>query len=90
MKIREPSIGEKVILPRHTEPEAEQRMVLEELGLLLPQQPPPRIRARNPIRPPPRSAPRLLGNLAARVPESGLWYMAVGRGTGRRSLRETG
>lgn len=37
--------GRTLILPRHTEPEAEQRMLLEKLGLSLPQQPPPRIRA---------------------------------------------
>jgi transposase len=36
--------GRVLILPRHTEPEAEQRMILEHLGLELPMQPPPRIR----------------------------------------------
>jgi hypothetical protein len=37
--------GRVLILPRYTEPEAEQEMVLEKLGLTLPPQPPPRIRA---------------------------------------------
>jgi transposase len=37
--------GRTLILPRHTEPEAEQKMILETLGLDLPAQPPPRIRA---------------------------------------------
>ena len=32
-------------MPRHTEPESEQQMLLEKLGLSLPSQPPPRIRA---------------------------------------------
>ncbi|MCY2954439.1 MAG: transposase family protein [Planctomycetota bacterium] len=31
------------VMPRHTEPEAEQLMLLEKLGLTLPAQPPPRI-----------------------------------------------
>ena len=34
-----------LILPRYTHPEAEHRLVLEKLGLQLPKQPPPRIRA---------------------------------------------
>lgn len=37
--------GRTLILPRFTEPEAQQRMILEKLGLALPAQPPPRIRA---------------------------------------------
>ena len=37
--------GRELILPRFTEPEASQRMILEKLGLVLPAQPPPRIRA---------------------------------------------
>jgi transposase len=37
--------GRELVLPRHTEPEAEQGMILEKLGLELPEQPPPRIRA---------------------------------------------
>ena len=37
--------GRVLVLPRHTEPEAEQEMLLEKLGLTLPAQPPPRIRA---------------------------------------------
>ena len=37
--------GRELVLPRHTEPEAEQMMILEKLGLELPPQPPPRIRA---------------------------------------------
>jgi hypothetical protein len=37
--------GRVLVLPRHTEPEAEQRMILQKLGLALPAQPPPRIRS---------------------------------------------
>jgi len=37
--------GRMLILPRYTHPEAEHRLVLEKLGLQLPKQPPPRIRA---------------------------------------------
>lgn len=36
--------GRELIMSRHTEPEAAQRMVLEKLGTTLPPQPPPRIR----------------------------------------------
>ena len=36
--------GRVLVLPRHTEPEAEQQLILERLGLELPRQPPPRIR----------------------------------------------
>jgi len=36
--------GRMLVLPRHTEPEADQQMILEKLGLELPAQPPPRIR----------------------------------------------
>jgi transposase len=36
--------GRTLILPRHTEPEPEQQMILEKLRLTLPSQPPPRIR----------------------------------------------
>jgi hypothetical protein len=39
------SDGRWLIMPRYTEPEAEQLMLLEMLGLSLPAQPPPRIRA---------------------------------------------
>ena len=39
------SDGRWLIMPRHTEPEAEQSMLLEQLGLELPSQPPPRIRS---------------------------------------------
>ena len=38
------SDGRWLIMPRHTEPEPEQKMLLEKLGLSLPPQPPPRIR----------------------------------------------
>jgi transposase len=38
------SDGRWLIMPRHTEPESEQLMLLEKLGLSLPPQPPPRIR----------------------------------------------
>jgi transposase len=37
--------GRLLIMPRHTEPEAEQRMILQTLKLALPPQSPPRIRA---------------------------------------------
>jgi transposase len=37
--------GRVLIMPRHTEPEAEQKMILQTLKLELPPQPPPRIRA---------------------------------------------
>jgi Transposase DDE domain len=37
--------GRTLILPRFTQPEPQQRMILEKLGLTLPPQPPPRIRA---------------------------------------------
>ena len=37
--------GRVLVLPRHTEPEPEQQMLLDKLGLTLPPQPPPRIRA---------------------------------------------
>jgi hypothetical protein len=47
--------GRVLILPRYTEPEAEQEMVLEKLGLALPAQPPPRIRAEQLADPPPRT-----------------------------------
>jgi transposase len=36
--------GRKLIMPRFTEPEAQQQMILQKLGLSLPAQPPPRIR----------------------------------------------
>jgi hypothetical protein len=37
--------GRMLIMPRYTEPEAEQQMILHKLNLELPPQPPPRIRA---------------------------------------------
>jgi hypothetical protein len=36
--------GRTLVMPRHTEPEPQQQMILEKLGLALPPQPPPRIR----------------------------------------------
>ena len=36
--------GRMLVMPRHTEPEAEQKMILEVLKLAVPPQPPPRIR----------------------------------------------
>ena len=36
--------GRVLVMPRHTEPEAPQKMILEKLGWELPPQPPPRIR----------------------------------------------
>ena len=37
--------GRVLILPRYTEPESEQKMILQALQLQLPPQPPPRLRA---------------------------------------------
>ncbi len=37
--------GRELVMPRHTEPEAQQEMLLEKLNLTLPKQPPPRIRS---------------------------------------------
>ena len=37
--------GRELVLPRYTQPEPEQRLVLEKLGWELPPQPPPRIRS---------------------------------------------
>jgi transposase len=37
--------GRTLIMPRHTEPEAQQQMILEKLKMQLPPQPPPRLRA---------------------------------------------
>ena len=37
--------GRLLIMPRYSEPEAEQKMILQTLKLALPPQPPPRIRA---------------------------------------------
>jgi hypothetical protein len=45
--------GRELVLPRHTEPEAEQQMILQTLGLELPQQPPPRIRQQTAVLPGP-------------------------------------
>ena len=38
--------GRELVLSRYTRPEAEQRVLLEQLRLTLPQQPPPKITAR--------------------------------------------
>jgi hypothetical protein len=46
--------GRVLVLPRYTEPEAEQEMLLEKLGLSLPAQPPPRIRTGQLTEPTPR------------------------------------
>ncbi len=45
--------GRWLIMPRHTEPEPEQKMLLEKLKLELPPQPPPRIRGGNLLMPEP-------------------------------------
>ena len=37
--------GRQLILPRHTEPQAQQQMILDALKLSLPKQPPPRLRS---------------------------------------------
>jgi transposase len=49
------SDGRWLIMPRHTEPEAEQKMLLEKLGLSLPPQPPPRIRSGKVLMPQPKA-----------------------------------
>jgi hypothetical protein len=48
--------GRELVMPRHTEPEVQQEMILEKLNLTLPRQPPPRIRSGEIIMPtdPPR------------------------------------
>ena len=40
------SDGRELVLPRHTQPDDDHRLLLHQLGLRLPQQPPPRIRVR--------------------------------------------
>ncbi len=45
--------GRVLVLPRYTEPEAEQQMILEKLRLKLPLQPPPCIRGGQAVRPTP-------------------------------------
>ncbi len=49
------SDGRWLIMPRHTEPEAQQLMLLEKLGLELPAQPPPRIRSGKLLMPEPHA-----------------------------------
>jgi hypothetical protein len=44
--------GRELVMPRYTEPEAQQEMILEKLNLTLPKQPPPRIRRGDIIMPP--------------------------------------
>jgi len=51
--------GRELIMPRYTEPEAQQKMVLEKLGLTLPPQPPPRIRDGK-VEPPAPTFPAIL------------------------------
>jgi transposase len=51
------SDGRWLVMPRHTEPEAEQLMLLEKLGLTLPAQPPPRIRSGKLMMPEPEDQP---------------------------------
>ena len=43
--------GRELVMPRYTEPEAQQEMILEKLNLKLPKQPPPRIRSGEVIMP---------------------------------------
>ncbi len=43
--------GRTLILSRYTQPEADQKILLEQLGLQLPAQPPPRITSRGPLLP---------------------------------------
>ena len=40
------SDGRELVLPRHTQPDDDHRLLLHQLGLRLSEQPPPRIRAR--------------------------------------------
>lgn len=40
--------GRVLVMPRHTEPEPQQQLILDQLNLSLPPQPPPRIRAGRP------------------------------------------
>ena len=40
------SDGRELVLPRHTQPDDDHRLLLHQPGLRLPEQPPPRIRAR--------------------------------------------
>jgi transposase len=51
------SDGRWLIMPRYTEPEPEQEMLLEKLGLTLPPQPPPRIRSGKLLMPEPDADP---------------------------------
>jgi len=51
------SDGRWLIMPRHTEPEPEQKMLLGKLGLGLPPQPPPRIRSGKLLMPEPPAKP---------------------------------
>ena len=39
------SDGRVLVMPRYTQPEPQQKMVLDKLGLELPPQPPPRVRS---------------------------------------------
>ena len=52
------SDGRWLIMPRYTEPEAEQLMLLEKLRLQLPPQPPPRIRSGKLLLPEPDESAR--------------------------------
>ena len=51
--------GRWLVMPRFTQPEADQAILLHKLKLDLPQQPPPRIRTRGP-RISPRSSPTVV------------------------------
>ena len=51
------SDGRWLIMPRHTEPDPEQTMLLEKLKLVLPPQPPPRIRSGKLLMPEPKADP---------------------------------
>ncbi len=51
------SDGRWLVMPRHTEPQAEQLLLLEKLGLTLPAQPPPRIRSGKLMMPEPEDQP---------------------------------
>jgi hypothetical protein len=64
------SDGRWLIMPRHTEPEPEQLMLLEKLGLTLPAQPPPRIRGGKLLMPEPDDEP-------IDVKTIGLWWRPI-------------
>jgi hypothetical protein len=53
--------GRLLVLPRHTDPEPEQQLILDALKLALPKQPPPRLRSIRPAAAADRAPPQLTG-----------------------------